>query len=363
MRDGNSQLTNHKSALVALSGGVDSAVAALLAKRGGFDCAGAAMVLFEGGDKVVADAQSVADRLGIPFYTFDFAEYFAKHVIDPFIADYREGRTPNPCVVCNKFLKFGSFLDKSRELGKDCVVTGHYAQVECDKEVFHQNDGKPTGRYLLKRGADLSKDQSYALYTLTQEQLSRTVFPLGGLTKAAVREIALEAGFDNANKSESQDICFIPDGDYVEFIKKYTGESPPKGRFVDADGKNLGENEGVTAYTVGQRRGLGLAMPHPSYVLELRPEDNSVVVGKEEMLYSKSLCAVGINLIPFDKIDAPIRASVKIRYSDPGHPATVQQTGEDSLHIEFDEPQRAITKGQAAVLYDGDFVIGGGTIA
>jgi len=363
MRDGNSQLTNHKSALVALSGGVDSAVAALLAQRGGIDCTCAAMVLFEGGDKVAVDARSVAERLGMPFYTFDFAEYFTERVIEPFISDYQKGRTPNPCVVCNKFLKFGRFLDKAHELGKDFIVTGHYAQVECDEEVVHQNDGQPTGRYLLKRGADLSKDQSYALYTLTQEQLSRTVFPLGGLTKVEVREIALEAGLDNANKSESQDICFIPDADYVKFIKEYTGDSLCRGRFVDVDGKYLGENEGITAYTVGQRRGLGLAMPYPTYVLELRPEDDTVVVGKEEMLYSKSLRAVGINLIPFDKIDEPIRANVKIRYSDPGHLATVEQTGEDSLHIEFDEPQRAITKGQAAVIYDGDFVIGGGTIA
>ena len=336
-----------------MSGGVDSAVAAVLTKHDGFDCAGAVMSLFEGGEKTVEDARSVADRLGIPFHVFDFSKCFAENVINPFIADYRQGRTPNPCVVCNKHLKFGSFLEKARELGKDCIVTGHYAQIERDAN----------GRYLLKKGADLSKDQSYALYTLSQEQLKRTRFPLGGLTKTKVREIALDVGLENVNKDESQDICFIPDGDYVSFIREYTGESPRKGRFIDENGTELGEHDGVIAYTIGQRRGLGLAMRHPSYVLELRPEDDTVVVGTEDKLYSKSLIAADINLIPVDKLDAPIRAQVKIRYAHSGQPATVRQTNENSLLIDFDEPQRAITKGQAAVIYDDDIVIGGGTIA
>jgi tRNA-specific 2-thiouridylase len=237
-------------------------------------------------------------------------------------------------------------------MGINCIATGHYAQIE-------QN---ANGRYLLKKGADPSKDQSYVLYTLTGEQLAKTRFPLGSLTKSQVRDIAKNAGFENTAKSESQDICFIPDGDYVKYIREYTGETSPKGRLIDINGNNLGENKGIISYTIGQRRGLGLAMPHPPYVLELRPKDNTVVIGKEEMLYSKSLTATKINLIPFDKLNKPIKAQVKIRYSDPGHPATVHQTAEDTLIIEFDEPQRAITKGQAAVIYEGDIVIGGGTI-
>jgi len=329
----------------------------MLAIKDGFDCAGAVMKLFDGSDKTVLDAKVAADFLGIPLYEFDFNEQFAHHVINPFITDYREGRTPNPCVVCNKHLKFGALLNKAQELGKDCIITGHYAQID-----FIPGAAETNGRYLLKKGADPSKDQSYALYTLSQEQLKRTKFPLGGLLKKQVREIALEKGFANAGKIESQDICFIPDGDYFSFINNYSGETPQKGRFIDTDGKNLGESKGISSYTIGQRRGLGLAMPFPPYVIELRPESNTVVVGKEDMLYSKTLTAKNINLIAVDKLDAPVKASVKIRYSDPGHPATIHQTDEDSLYIEFDEPQRAITSGQAAVLYDNNTVIGGGTI-
>ena len=349
----NSQLSKNKSALIAMSGGVDSTVAALLALKEGMVCAGATMMLFPGGEKTVAEAESVANTLGIPFHVCEFTECFAVKVITPFITDYIEGRTPNPCIVCNKHLKFGKLLDKAHELGLDRVITGHYVQVEYDTA---------SGRYLLKKGADKSKDQSYVLYTLTQEQLSCTCFPLGGLTKAEVRDIALREGFENAKKGESQDICFIPDGDYIDFIKRYTGISPGKGRFVDINGNFLGKSKGISSYTIGQRRGLGLSMPHPPYVLEIRPEDNTVVIGKEEMLYSKSLTAKNINLITCEKLSAPIKANVKIRYADPGHPATVTQTDEDTLLIEFNEPQRAITKGQAAVIYDGDLVIGGGTI-
>jgi len=352
MKFDNSKPIKPKSALIAMSGGIDSTVAALLMQQDGAECAGATMKVFEEGAKTVADARAVALSLGMTFYEFDFMRQFAEDVINPFIAEYRRGHTPNPCIICNRHLKFGSFLDKALELGMDCIVTGHYVQNECNEN----------GRYLLKKGADAAKDQSYVLYSLSQEQLKHSVFPLGEMTKSQVREIAFDMGFDNANKSDSQDICFIPDGDYMRFIKDYTGEEPPKGRFIDVDGNDLGENNGISSYTIGQRRGLGLSMPHPPYVIELRAKDNTVVIGKQEMLYSKSLVAADINLIPFDRLDETITAQVKIRYSDPGHTATVRQTGDDMLHIEFDEPQRAITKGQAAVLYDGDIVLGGGTI-
>ena len=342
----------HRCALIAMSGGVDSTVAAMLALGDGLDCTGATMTLHSVGNSGETDARAAAQRLGIPFLVFDFSDCFAARVIERFISVYREGRTPNPCVDCNKHIKFGLFLEKAIELGKDCIVTGHYARTE--------RDG--SGRYLLKKAADLSKDQSYVLYTLSQEQLARTRFPVGSLSKTEVREYASRAGIIDADKRESQDLCFVPDGDYAKFIGEYTGQKPRKGRFVDAGGNDLGENNGIVHYTIGQRRGLGLSMPHPPYVLELRPDDNTVVVGKDEMLYSRTLYAGNINFIPFDKLETPIRAHVKIRYRHTEQPATVSQTDDDVLRIEFDKPQRAITKGQAAVIYDGDVVLGGGTI-
>ena len=348
----NSQTSNQTSALIAMSGGIDSTVAVLLAMRDGFDCTGAVMKLFPGADKTVADAHFAAAKLEIPLHVCDFTKPFAEYVIEPFISAYQKGHTPNPCVFCNKHLKFGSLLNKALELGKDFIITGHYAQMEIDAN----------GRYLLKKGIDQSKDQSYVLYSLTQEQLARVRFPVGGLTKSRVREFALDSGLIGENNSESQDICFIPDGDYFKFITKYTGSKPDKGKFIDTGGNYLGESRGVSSYTIGQRRGLGLAMPHPPYVVELRPKDNTVVIGKEDMLYSKSLTAGEINLIAADRLDNSIKAQVKIRYSDPGHSAVVRQTDDDRLHIEFDEPQRAITKGQAAVIYDRNIVLGGGTI-
>jgi len=349
----NPQLTVHSSALVAMSGGVDSAAAALLTKREGLECAGATIRLHANAVSGEADARAAAASIGIPFFVFDFSASFAEGVIERFVSAYREGRTPNPCVDCNKRIKFGRFMEKAREMGKDCIVTGHYAKVERDS----------SGRHLLKKGADRSKDQSYVLYTLSQDQLAYARFPLGGLSKADARELATGAGLGVSGKRESQDICFVPDGDYAKFIESHTGERARKGRFVDADGNDLGENDGVVRYTLGQRRGLGLAMPYPPYVIELRPEDGTVVVGRDGQLFSKALRVRGINLIAADRLDVPLRARVKIRYRHAEQPATVRQVGEDELSIEFDEPQRAITKGQAAVIYDGDVVVGGGTIA
>jgi len=341
-----------RTALVAMSGGVDSTVAALLALRDGLDCAGAVMKLHQSDGSDTEDAKEAALKLGLPFYMLDFSDTFTEHVISAFINAYRKGRTPNPCVACNKNVKFGRLLKEARDMGKDILITGHYANIE--------RNG--SGRLLLKKGADPLKDQSYVLYTLKQEQLANIHFPLGGLTKQEVRSIALEAGLENAKKRESQDICFIPDGDYVKFIIEHTGETTRKGRFVDVHGKDLGENRGVVCYTVGQRRGMGLAMPYPAYVLELRPEEDTVVVGKDEMLYSKTLYAKNINFIPFDKLATPIRARVRIRYRHDEQPAVIRQTDNDTIRVDFDEPQRAITKGQAAVIYDDDVVIGGGTI-
>ena len=342
------------SALIAMSGGVDSTVAALLTLKDSAakNCAGATMVLFGSEFKEQSLESLGINAFDIPFYTFDFRNYFTQEVIGPFIDEYNNARTPNPCVVCNKHIKFGALLDKALEMGKDYVITGHYAQIDCDSN----------SRYLLKKGVDEKKDQSYVLYTLTQNQLSRIKFPLGSLTKSEVRKIAEEAGLSNAAGKESQDICFIPDGDYANFIVSHTGKTPQKGRFIDTNGSDLGENKGVLHYTIGQRRRLGLSMPHPPYVIDVNADSNTVIVGKNEELYSKVFKVININLIPFDKLDAPIKAQVKIRYNDPGHTALVTQTDDDKIHIEFDEPQRAITRGQSAVIYDDGVVIGGGTI-
>jgi tRNA-specific 2-thiouridylase len=354
-------------ALIAMSGGVDSSVAALLAVERGLDCAGSMMKLFdnediglshgEGGGKTccsvkdAADAADVARRLGIPFYVFNFADTFREEVIDRFIRAYQNGKTPNPCIDCNRYLKFDRLLRRAKELEKEYVVTGHYARIETGN-----------GRHILKKGADSSKDQSYVLYAMTQEQLGSALFPLGELNKTQVREIALEHGFVNAEKRDSQDICFVQSGSYADFIRQYTGMETPKGRFVDTNGSDLGEHKGIIHYTVGQRRGLGLSAAAPLYVCAVHPEDNNVVVGTADSLYAKTLIARDINLIPVERLDTAMKVSARIRYNQLEQPATVWQLDSDTLRIEFDSPQKAITSGQAAVLYDGETVIGGGTI-
>ncbi len=344
-----------KKVMIAMSGGVDSSVAAQIIKNQGFDAIGATLLLYDaegkGFDSSVNDAKKVCERMYIPYHTFDMQEEFKKEVIQRFINAYENCETPNPCVFCNKHIKFGHFMNKMEELHCDYLATGHYAQI-----VF-END-----RFMLKKGLDHTKDQSYVLYPLTQKQLSHTLFPLGSMSKAEVRGIALENGFINANKKDSQDICFVPDGKYAEFIENYSRKTYPCGDFVDLEGNILGTHKGLIRYTIGQRKGLGLALPKPMYVCNVSNKDNTVVLGDNEDLFSKSLDAKDINLIAYDTLSSPIRLKAKIRYSQTEQDATVWQTGDSTMHIEFDEPQRAITKGQSVVLYDDDYVIGGGII-
>jgi tRNA-specific 2-thiouridylase len=352
-------------AVIAMSGGVDSSVAALLTLRSGAECVGVTLKLFENADvgesreksccslADAGDAGRVAHSLGMPHYVFDFSEDFRSGVIDRFAREYTRGRTPNPCIDCNRFIKFKRLMRRTTDMGFDCVVTGHYARISRDAG---------SKRMLLKRAADMSKDQSYVLYSMTQEQLTHTRFPLGDLHKRNVREIASENGFVNARKRDSQDICFVPNGKYADFIEMYTGRQYPPGDFVDANGVVLGRHRGLIRYTIGQRKGLGLALPEALYVCEKRVRDNAVVLGAEKDLYSRVVEARDINLIATEAISGHLRVAAKLRYSQEARAAAVWQTGEDSLRVEFDEPQRAVTSGQAVVLYDGDTVIGGGTI-
>lgn len=356
-----------KNVLISMSGGVDSSVAALLSVNKGFNCVGAMMKLFQGEtdsikcDKTCCslddskDARSIAFKLGIPFYVFNFKDEFKEKVMEKFVKCYQRGETPNPCIECNKHLKFDKMINRALELGLDFVATGHYARVEYDSGI---------GRYLLKKGVDINKDQSYVLYSMTQNQLSHTLFPLGNLTKKEVREIASSNGFVNANKSESQDICFVPDGDYAKFIKNYTNNNIgfEKGNFIDELGKIIGRHNGIANYTVGQRKGLGISWKYPLYVCRIDADKNSVVLGSKDSLYSKRVFASDINLIPMDKLNGAIKVTAKLRYKQPEQSAVLHQVDENTLCVEFDSPQRAAAKGQALVLYDGDIVIGGGTI-
>ena len=336
--------------LIAVSGGVDSAVAASLLLEQGFACAGAHLLLFDGASEA-ENARALTERLGIPFHLFDLKERFACEVINRFAESYLRGETPNPCVVCNRLIKFGALLEKALELGYDSIATGHYARLEFSNH-----------RYLLRKAADLSKDQSYVLYTLTQAQLSRVRFPLGGMTKAQVRAYALAKGFANAKKKESQDICFIPDGDYAAFLERYTGQKLCPGDFIDPEGKKLGRHRGTPCYTLGQRKGLGLALPAPGYVCAINPIKNTVTVGQEALLFGKTLLAGDINLIACDALDKPLRCKAKIRYRQAEQWAVAEQLDERTLRVTFGEPQRAITPGQSVVLYDGEYVVGGGRI-
>ncbi len=350
-----------KKALIAMSGGVDSSVAAYLTKQAGYECIGATMRLFEGesGEEEsnccslddVLDAKSVARRMGIPHYTFDLKGDFENRVISRFISDYEKGATPNPCIECNRYLKFAALYDKARALGCDKIVTGHYARIE-----------KIGGSFHLFRAKDINKDQSYVLYSLTQEILGSVLFPLGSLSKNETRKIAESQGFCVSDKPESQDICFIPDGDYAAFICRKTGKEYPEGDFVDVHGNVLGRHKGIINYTVGQRKGLGIALGAPAYVKSIDIKNNTVVLCKNEELFTDTLDAYDFNWISGDAPKESVSCLAMVRYRGALKPATVIPTGDKTVHIEFAEPQRAVTPGQAVVLYLGDEVLGGGKI-
>lgn len=352
-----------KKAMIAMSGGVDSSVAAWLMKRDGYDCMGVTMRLFAGEDSCerkghtccslddVEDARSVARQLGIPYFVFNFTEDFGTQIMDRFVCAYENGFTPNPCIDCNRYMKFEKLMKRAKELDYDYVVTGHYARIE-------EQDGK----FLLKKAIDEKKDQSYVLYSLTQEQLAHTLFPLGGMTKPQIREMAEEQGLINARKHDSQDICFVQDGDYAKFIEQYTGRKSKPGDFVDMEGNILGRHKGIIHYTLGQRRGLGIPAAARLYVCDISPKTNQVVLGSNEDLFHTELTAEKVNLISCESLKEPMRLKAKIRYRHPEQDAVAWQTEDGVLHVRFDKPQRAITKGQAVVLYDGDIVVGGGVI-
>lgn len=353
--------------LVAMSGGVDSSVAAKILVDQGHEVAGVTLKLFTNDDIVlaesasrtccalsdVADAKSVAYKLGIEHFVFNFRDLFTEKVIGHFVDAYLSGQTPNPCIDCNRFIKFDKLIERALLLGYEYVATGHYALT--------RRDGS-TGRYLLERGVDRTKDQSYVLYSLTQEQLAHTLFPLGGMDKNTVRDIAEKADLVNARKPDSQDICFVPDGDYPAFIDKMAPGKAHGGNFIDIHGNVIGIHRGVTHYTIGQRRGIAAAFGKPMYVVAKNARDNTVTLGENGDLMSTSLLAGDVNLISVETLTAPMRVQAKIRYNQKEQDAVVSPAENGNIRVDFDVPQRAVTSGQAVVLYSGETVIGGGTI-
>ncbi len=356
-----------KKVVVGMSGGVDSSVAAYLLKKEGYEVIGVTMQIWQDEDvchlerkggccgvSAVEDARRVADSLDIPYYVMNFKKEFQEKVIDYFVDEYLHARTPNPCIACNRYVKWESLLQRSLDIGADYIATGHYARVRLLEN----------GRYTLQMSKIPDKDQTYALYNLTQDQLSHTLMPDGDYSKPQIREIAEEIGLVVANKPDSQDICFVEDGDYAGFIERERGEKLPEGNFVTKDGEILGRHKGITHYTIGQRKGLGLAMGHPVFVTEIRPDTNEVVIGENEDVFTSELYADQVNWMSIDGLHGkPLQARGKIRYSHKGAACTLTEAGEDRIHVVFDEPVRAVTPGQAVVFYDEEnCIIGGGTI-
>jgi len=354
--------------VVAMSGGVDSSVAAALLKQKGLDVFGLTMNLFAlpkaacvsdelrscCGAAARRDAGRVAALLGIPFYTADFRRTFERKVVSDFIAEYGRGRTPNPCLRCNRFVKFGPLLKRAARLGAERIATGHYARVDFDKRL---------GRWRLRKAVDAAKDQSYFLYGLRQEDLARTLFPVGGLRKTEVRKIAGRLGLPVAEKPESQEICFVPDDDYAAFLRGRIPDAFRPGSIVDREGRRIGRHEGFLNFTIGQRKGMGIAAAHPLYVVSLDAASNTVVAGPNGELFRSTMIVTNVNWVAIPGIEADRRADVKIRSRHDGAPATLRPGERGTVIVEFDEPQRAITPGQAAVFYNGDVVLGGGTIS
>ena len=348
-----------------MSGGVDSSVAAYLLKQQGYEVIGVTMQIWQDEEQAVQeenagccglsavdDARRVAAALEIPYYVMNFKKEFKEQVIDYFVSSYMQGKTPNPCIACNRYVKWESLLQRSLAIGADYIATGHYARV-----VKLEN-----GRYTLQRSASIAKDQTYALYNLTQEQLSRTLMPVGDYSKEEIREMAENINLRIAKKPDSQDICFVPDGDYARYIEEEVGVEIPTGNFVTLDGTVLGKHKGITHYTVGQRKGLGLALGYPAFVLEIRPDTNEVVIGTKEESMTKTLKANTLNFMSIEELKEPMRVFAKIRYNHKGAWCTIEMIGEDELLCTFEEEQRAVTPGQAVVFYDGEYVLGGGTI-
>lgn len=345
--------------LVAMSGGVDSAVAAYLTTKKKAVAGGVTMQLLTDGigcsnsvNEDISGAAAVCRELNIPHFVAELGDVFRQTVIEPFVNEYEAGRTPNPCIFCNKAVKFGALLHFALEHGYDKIATGHYVRSERTE----------SGRTLLRSAADASKDQTYMLWSLTQNTLNKCEFPLGNLCKAETRAIAAELGFPQATRRDSQDICFIPDGDYAAFIERFTGKASEKGRFIDKNGNMLGEHRGQLHYTIGQRKGLGIALGKPAFVTAKSAEQNTVTLGETDDLLTTRVIAKSINLIPFDRIEAPMRLTAKVRYRQTASYARVEQIDAHTLMAEFEAPQRAVCAGQSLVLYDGDYVIGGGII-
>ncbi|WP_448864956.1 tRNA 2-thiouridine(34) synthase MnmA [Clostridium sp.] len=355
-----------KKVVVGMSGGVDSSVAAWLLKEQGYDVIGVTMQIWQDetnveqeehggccGLSAVDDARRVAERLEIPYYVMNFKKEFKENVMDYFVQEYLDGHTPNPCIACNRYVKWESLLQRSLEIGADYIATGHYARVR----------KLPNGRYAICKSATAAKDQTYALYNLTQHQLAHTLMPVGEYTKDKIREMAEEIGLPVAHKPDSQEICFVPDNDYAKFIEENSDCRIDEGNFVDKYGNILGRHKGITHYTVGQRKGLNLALGHPVFVTEIRPETNEVVIGENEDVFSKRLTCRNLNWMAIEELgDQEMRVSAKIRYSHKGASCMIRKIGEDRVECLFDEPQRAATPGQAVVFYDGEYVVGGGTI-